>query len=308
MKSALLVALWATLAVGAAAQTLTAPIGVCEFSPAQFAFRGDAREQARCLLHPIRQWAVLDGEDLVILPPALDRVVGAPFDFERSATLRALEAGGLPPYLVAGIRRPVSYGGPEQSLRARYFVIHDTSTPDLGTRPFASDLDTDEETNSFHYYRTRITSAHVFVNRRGEIYVAEDFSSPLRATKLERFEYGGRLTRGMFLHVELVQPRRHDPSGSAENHGAAPEVGFSAAQYRRAAQLYVLASARAGEWLIPAFHANIDRLIPEAHDDPQNFSLPAFDAALADIIAEVQAESAAPRNTTASPAPSARTP
>ena len=41
--------------------------------------------------------------------------------------------------------------------------------------------------------------------------------------------------------------------------------------------LYVLASARAGTWMIPAFHANIDRGIPDAHDDPQNFNLAAFD-------------------------------
>ena len=36
----------------------------------------------------------------------------------------------------------------------------------------------------------------------------------------------------------------------------------------------------AGLWLIPAFHAAIDEGLPDAHDDPQNFDLPAFDAAV----------------------------
>ena len=33
--------------------------------------------------------------------------------------------------------------------------------------------------------------------------------------------------------------------------------------------------------MVPAFHANIDRGIAKAHDDPQNFDLNAFDAELA---------------------------
>ena len=41
--------------------------------------------------------------------------------------------------------------------------------------------------------------------------------------------------------------------------------------------LYVLASARLGQWMIPAFHANVDRGIAKAHDDPQHFDLAAFD-------------------------------
>ncbi|MBV8907669.1 MAG: hypothetical protein JOZ20_01580 [Sphingomonas sp.] len=33
--------------------------------------------------------------------------------------------------------------------------------------------------------------------------------------------------------------------------------------------------------MIPAFHANIDRGIVNAHDDPQHFDLGAFDAEVA---------------------------
>jgi len=39
---------------------------------------------------------------------------------------------------------------------------------------------------------------------------------------------------------------------------------------------YLVASARAGKWLIPGFHATIDEGIPQAHDDPQHFDLVRF--------------------------------
>ena len=56
--------------------------------------------------------------------------------------------------------------------------------------------------------------------------------------------------------------------------------GFTAAQYDRLALLYILASVRGGRWLIPGFHAVIDSGIPDAHDDPQNFDMAAWEAAL----------------------------
>lgn len=74
------------------------------------------------------------------------------------------------------------------------------------------------------------------------------------------------------------------------NDRIAPVPGFTPAQYRSLALLYVLASARAGMWLIPAFHANIDRGIPEAHDDPQHFDLAAFDREVGRWAAKLSAK------------------
>ena len=116
-------------------------------------------------------------------------------------------------------------------------------------------------------------------DRQGHVTVGHDFEVGWRATKLERNL--GEAVRGRFLHVENVQPRREDPSGPPRNDRIGPEPGFTAAQYRTLALLYVLASVRAGTWLIPAFHANIDRGIPNAHDDPQHFDLGVFDRELA---------------------------
>jgi hypothetical protein len=60
----------------------------------------------------------------------------------------------------------------------------------------------------------------------------------------------------------------------------APQPGFSEAQYRRLALLYVAASLRAGTWLIPAYHAVLDSGFDGGHDDPQNFDLAVWDARL----------------------------
>jgi hypothetical protein len=43
-------------------------------------------------------------------------------------------------------------------------------------------------------------------------------------------------------------------------------------QLDRLALVYVAASVRRGQWLIPAFHAVLDLQVG-THDDPQNFDL-----------------------------------
>lgn len=88
--------------------------------------------------------------------------------------------------------------------------------------------------------------------------------------------------------MELVQPRRRDPQGGPKNDAIAPEPGFTPAQLRRLALLYVAASARRGEWLIPAFHAAVDAGIPGAHDDPQRFSLADWATAIESELARLR--------------------
>ena len=60
--------------------------------------------------------------------------------------------------------------------------------------------------------------------------------------------------------------------------------GFTEAQYESLALAYIAASMRAGDWLIPGFHAAIDEGLSDGHDDPQNFELSRFDAALAGLL------------------------
>ena len=62
------------------------------------------------------------------------------------------------------------------------------------------------------------------------------------------------------------------------------------------ALLYVIASVRAGHWLIPAFHAAIDGHIPNGHDDPLNFDIDSFAAALERVMARVYDQQAELKN------------
>lgn len=261
-------------------------VGACGFNRLTSNFAGDtARAQALCLLQPVAKWGNA-GPALDTLPPGLDTRVGAAFGLDAERTRAALLTGGLPAESAATIGTPLSTGGVTAS-HARYFIIHDTSTPYYGDAAFPENLDESTKINSFAPYQRESRLVHMYVNRKGELYVKHEFAKAHHGTKLETPRNAGASALGLFLHVELIQPRRRDPAGGAKNDAIAPDPGFSPAQYRRLAQLYVLASVRAGVWLIPGFHANVDRGIPDAHDDPQNFDLAAFDAAVSTVVAEI---------------------
>ncbi len=50
----------------------------------------------------------------------------------------------------------------------------------------------------------------------------------------------------------------------------------------------MVASVRAGRWLVPAYHIAIDQGIPRGHDDPQHFSLERFSAALDRLLRQIE--------------------
>ena len=83
----------------------------------------------------------------------------------------------------------------------------------------------------------------------------------------------------------MIQPRRS--AGGGRNDAQTPDPSFTTVQYERLALLYIIASVRAGHWLIPAFHAVIDGHIPNGHDDPLNFDIDSFAAALERVMARV---------------------
>jgi hypothetical protein len=94
--------------------------------------------------------------------------------------------------------------------------------------------------------------------------------------------------KGLEIHIELIQPRRRDPSDlNTDNDRFAPEPGFTDAQYERLALLYLCASVRRGTWLIPAYHSAVDAGIKNAHDDPQNFELKRFAKHLKKLLKEL---------------------
>jgi hypothetical protein len=256
----------------------------CRFDQARMSFVGSPREQARCLLRHVQPRGEI-GPALPALPPTLERLVGERAQVSADRLSAYLAANRLS---VGALDRRIS--STVAGIAARYFVIHDTSSPYYGVRPLPADVDGDAVVNNLADYHlngrdpAKYPRAHAFVNRRGEIFVGHDFSVPWRATQFEMRT--GEQTRGLFVHIENVQPRRRDPAIRRRNDAIAPDPGLSDAQYQTLAALYVVASARAGRWLIPGFHAVVD-IGFGSHDDPQHFDLTRFDNALASVLSSV---------------------
>ena len=126
-----------------------------------------------------------------------------------------LQERGLAATLGATLSQPMAQAndGDPSAPYTNYFVIHDTSSPNFRGRPWPNDIDTDPRINNLGRYvcANKIERGHVFINRAGALLVAHDFSVPWRATKFEMAIQFGTALKGLFLHVELVQPRRRDP-------------------------------------------------------------------------------------------------
>ncbi|MES1155613.1 MAG: hypothetical protein ABUL48_04205 [Pseudorhodoplanes sp.] len=278
-------------------------MGPCKFDPDLLRFAGDPAQQAACLLTPVEKFGKL-GSARDNLPDALARFVGTstglPDREGRRRLLQELQARGLDKDFGTGLDQPVAFAQKDDftARSATYFVIHDTSSPNYLSRPWPSDIDSDKSINNLDRYAcaNKIERAHVFINRTGEVMLAHDLDVAWRATKFEMaIEFGSAL-RGLFLHTELIQPRRREPGRGWANDFQAPSPGFSAAQYDALALIYTVASTRAGLWMIPAFHAVIDEGIWDKHDDPQNFDLAAFADSLEKLRARLQPASTAQSN------------
>ena len=263
-------------------------MGPCKFDPVELRFAGDAEQQARCLLSPVRKIGHLGPPLESLLMVFRDRVGRASGLPTREALLALLREENLDNQFGGELSRPVARARDDdpQAPTARYMVIHDTSSPNLRGRPWPKDIDEVRSINALSRYScsNKIERAHVFINRTGAVFHPHDFAVPWRATKFEMAVQFGTALKGLFLHVELIQPRRSEPRRGRNNDFQAPQPGFTPAQYDRLALVYVIASVRAGAWLIPAFHAVIDEGIRNKHDDPQNFELDAFAASLERLI------------------------
>jgi hypothetical protein len=263
------------------------------FDAGTASFNGSKSEQAHYLLSPVLQYGHL-GPALDSLPTLLDSLMQDKISIDRLAFLTWLDSNGVSTIDLGGnLDSTLS-----QNLRgdtAKYFVIHDTSTPWYGDPiTIGSTFPANIDSASWRYNNKPLISlnkkAHVFVARTGQSVTANDFSKPWRSTKLELKVLDDSISKGLFLHIELVQPRRRDSLGSAKNDAIAPEPGFTRAQYQRLALLYIAAHVRRGDWLVPAYHAVLDEGIKNAHDDPQNFDLEAWCEELRNLIGEIRAK------------------
>lgn len=234
--------------------------------------------QAKCLLRTVGMNRQL-GPTLASLPAPLDVLVGKTSVVDKIILKNYLRTHDVNEVRIGGqIDDPI--------IRARYFIIHDTSSPNLVRGEFPPN----EIINGPDWNRGRLSRlfsgqrTHVWVNRVGQSATSRDYKlATLKAgVKLENRHSA---LKGLLLHNELIQPRRCNPrlrvccrqDAKGELHcndAIAPEPGFSVSQLDRLALLYVAASTRRGQWLIPAFHGVIDdEFGPNAHDDPQRFDL-----------------------------------
>lgn len=268
-------------------------MGPCNFDPATLSFTGDPVTQARCLLTPVFEGGKL-GAPLDRLPEALEVRVGSAEGLPTRKALQALlKEQGLSEHFADTLTRPVARAmdNDPDAPHARYFVLHDTSSPNYRHLPWPRSIDNDPKINNLKRYAcaNSIERAHVFINRMGAVFFPHDFAKPWRATKFEMATNFADKLKGLFLHVELVQPRRRHPRYRGNNDYLAPAPGFPPAQYDALATVYAVASARAGKWLIPAYHAVLDDGIYNKHDDPQNFDLHAFADSLSRLISRMHA-------------------
>lgn len=266
--------------------------GPCHFDLPSRSFAGSAADQARCLLKHVKRGGELGEPDLT---PALAALVDTP----------ALPLGNVGRYLAARhITSAETGGGLVAGLQARYFVIHDTSSPNcsnltkptgscptIGKLPVARDTADWPDNQTFNDYLNKPADlkAHVITNRAGGSLSARDFSEHKSNI---RFDYchDADAKRGLFVGVENIQPRIARPGAAppTKNDAIAPDPGFADAQYERLALLYVIASARHGRWLVPAYHAPIDAYYAGGHDDPQHFDMAIFMAKLSGFVAAIQ--------------------
>jgi hypothetical protein len=255
-------------------------MGACNFNPDTLSFAGTPAEQAMCLMRGMDSTRNL-APPLTSLPAALTDRLGQSAGLPSREALSAyLSRQNLEWDFAAHLWQPDSHArdNSPDAPAARYFVIHDTSGPNFHHRSFPADIDTAHFNNLSNFVcADGWGKAHVVVNRAGRMLVDHDFAIPWRETKFEQAaEFGGAL-KGLFLHIEMIQPRRSSPHGGDSG---SPDPAFSQAQYDRLALLYTIASVRAGRWLIPAFHAALDSNIRNGHDDPLNFNIASFAASI----------------------------
>jgi hypothetical protein len=266
-------------------------MGACAFDSETLSFAGTPVEQAMCLMRGMDSSRNLEPR-LQSLPHALSERIGQTTGLPSRATLNDyLSLLGLEGEFGDFLWLPVSRAHDNDLVApmARYFVIHDTSGPNFGRRSFPDDIDGGGKVNDLRNFECHDGwgKAHVVISRTGELLLVHDYSTPWRETKFEQAaEFGGAL-KGLFLHNEMIQPRRSAPGRGRRNDARSPDPPFTAAQYDRIALLYVIASVRAEHWLIPAFHAAIDAQIPNGHDDPLNFNIDNFANSLDAVMAKL---------------------
>ncbi len=257
-----------------------------QFDTASCSFSGTKIEQAEYLLRLVQPRGVVKKENAV-LPDFLSSLL--------TGETSLISEKDLSDYILINQLNEEEIGGSIQDsiaqnakmIKAKYFVIHDVSTPNYKLKDFPIDIN--EETWPYNQVKEKwnIKKAHVFIGRTGKSHSPVYLSTPWRATKFELNVLDEQFSKGLFIHAELIQPRKSDPIAWSNNDIIAPTPGFTSDQYKRLALIYLIASHRSGGYMVPVFHAVLDEGIKGGHDDPQHFSLAAFNDAIEQVYTEI---------------------
>ena len=250
-------------------------------------------EQAKCLLREPQIWGNV-GSELTSLPSPLDQLLSLPtIDVTKQQLRTYLATHKIQEKDIGGsLDEPVSRtnnNAPNAEL-ARYLIIHDTSTPNYGNNRFPADINQASWAfnNLNNYGSGEKSPAHIIINRLGQSVTRKNFNTPWRSTQRESNDNCGvNQCKGLFLGVELVQPRHSSPNGPSGNDAIAPDPGFTTVQLNRLALVYIAASVRRGKWLIPVFHVALDKGVGD-HDDPQHFNLNQWATQLNTLLSEIR--------------------
>jgi Putative peptidoglycan binding domain len=250
----------------------------CPFDSTTMQFSGTPLKQAQCLLRFPKQFGHVDDAHAII-PAKLTSILSNldTLGFTKEMLRKTLAKHGVSEANIGGsLDRPVSRDG--NNNPAKYFAIHDTSTPFTNTQGFDPDfINTNKwPGNNLNTLPANVT--HVYITRNGLTKTDNPYEEAVDATKFERPNF----YIGLFLHHELVQPRIEISGVDAKS----PDPGFTPIQYDLLAFCYLAASLRRGKWLIPAFHCVIDLEVGD-HDDPQHFDLVMWDNAIVTILNEL---------------------
>jgi hypothetical protein len=257
-----------------------------KFDTVGMQFQGTKHEQALYLLRYVQKYAHL-GDNLSSLPVFIDSMMTDQAKLLRKRKLRK--------YLAKNEIKDIEIGGSIDSpicevsgKKASYFVIHDTSNFLTGATSFPNNIDSVSWNGNRLDNKLDFKLTHIFINRLGSSITSNNFSKPIHGTKFElptRNPLITKVIKGSFIHIEVIQPRIADPG--KKNDAIAIMPGFTDAQYQRLALLYLVASFRKGDWLVPTFHAVLDDGIKDGHDDPQNFEMDKFDKMLSWVYHQI---------------------
>lgn len=260
-----------------------AEYGTCKFNSATLRFAGSVEQTVGCLLKKVRERG--SGADAKPIPDWLLQRVVRPVGFTPKQLAAYLTREHID---VAALSGTLTLG---DTPHVRYFVIHDTSSPETETASTTFPPNINEASwpgNGLGGWAGVARKVNLIISRDGRSRALQPWgtarTSP--ATKLEQTNFVPAARR-VFVHVENIQPRLKSPGSWGWR---APMPGFGPAQEKRLALAYMVASLRAGRWLIPAYHFNIDAgLSTDAHDDPQHADLASWvtqlDALESDVLA-----------------------